>query len=123
MRARPVGIVAAGPACPGLGAARASNAKPTQHRRITRKTSRAMPIVYIGLGANLGDREATIRTALELLVADGDVEVDAVSSLRETDPVGFDPDYWRRGADLGWTSLLVQEAHGGGSISGAGRST
>ena len=49
-----------------------------------------MPIVYIGLGANLGDREATIRTALELLVADGDVEVDAVSSLRETDPVGYE---------------------------------
>jgi alkylation response protein AidB-like acyl-CoA dehydrogenase len=36
------------------------------------------------------------------------------------DPVGFGDDYWRRGADLGWTSLLVSEAHGGGSISGNG---
>jgi alkylation response protein AidB-like acyl-CoA dehydrogenase len=36
------------------------------------------------------------------------------------DPVGFGDDYWRRGADLGWTSLLVGEAHGGGSISGDG---
>jgi 2-amino-4-hydroxy-6-hydroxymethyldihydropteridine diphosphokinase len=49
-----------------------------------------MPIVYIGLGANLGDRESTIRTALELLAADGDVQVDAVSSLSETDPVGYE---------------------------------
>jgi alkylation response protein AidB-like acyl-CoA dehydrogenase len=36
------------------------------------------------------------------------------------DLAGFDAEYWRRGADLGWTSLLVDEAHGGGSISGDG---
>jgi alkylation response protein AidB-like acyl-CoA dehydrogenase len=36
------------------------------------------------------------------------------------DPAGFEADYWRRGAELGWTSLLVAEAHGGGTISGAG---
>ena len=36
------------------------------------------------------------------------------------DPLGFSPDYWRRGAELGWTSLLVAEADGGGSISGDG---
>lgn len=33
---------------------------------------------------------------------------------------GFDRDYWRQGAELGWTSLLVSEAHGGGTISGRG---
>jgi alkylation response protein AidB-like acyl-CoA dehydrogenase len=33
---------------------------------------------------------------------------------------GFDRSYWRQGADLGWTSLLVPEDLGGGSISGAG---
>jgi 2-amino-4-hydroxy-6-hydroxymethyldihydropteridine diphosphokinase len=49
-----------------------------------------MPNVYIGLGANLGDREATIRQALDLLAAEGDVEVVAVSSLRETDPLGYE---------------------------------
>lgn len=48
-----------------------------------------MPLVYIGLGSNLGDREATIRRALELLAADAAIEVEAVSSLRETDPVGY----------------------------------
>jgi len=35
----------------------------------------------------------------------------------ETDPIGFPPEYWRRGADLGWTSLLVPEGDGGGSLS------
>lgn len=36
------------------------------------------------------------------------------------DEDGFDRRYWQRGADLGWTSLLVPEALGGGSISGDG---
>jgi alkylation response protein AidB-like acyl-CoA dehydrogenase len=35
-------------------------------------------------------------------------------------PSGYDPGWWKRGAELGWTSLLVSEAHGGGSISGHG---
>jgi alkylation response protein AidB-like acyl-CoA dehydrogenase len=39
---------------------------------------------------------------------------------RRDDPAGFDRDYWRRGAELGWTSLLVTEANGGGSVSGSG---
>ena len=48
-----------------------------------------MPLVYVGLGSNLGDREGTIRQALERLAADARIEVVAVSSLRETDPVGY----------------------------------
>jgi alkylation response protein AidB-like acyl-CoA dehydrogenase len=50
---------------------------------------------------------------------DDQVPVETLRALRN-DPVGFDPEYWRRGAELGWTSLLVSEAHGGGSISGEG---
>ncbi len=42
-----------------------------------------------------------------------------VRQLRD-DPVGFDRRYWKQGAELGWTSLLVDEAHGGGTISGEG---
>jgi alkylation response protein AidB-like acyl-CoA dehydrogenase len=44
------------------------------------------------------------------------------SLLRELrgDPAGFGRDFWRQGADLGWTSLLVSEADGGGSVSGQG---
>lgn len=45
--------------------------------------------MYIGLGANLGDREAALRGALEALAAQPEVELIAVSTLRETDPVGY----------------------------------
>ena len=31
---------------------------------------------------------------------------------------GYDSDTWRRGAERGWTSLLVPEAAGGGAVSG-----
>ena len=34
--------------------------------------------------------------------------------------VSFDPAWWRRAAELGWTALLVPEDLGGGSISGNG---
>lgn len=43
---------------------------------------------YVGLGSNLGDREATLRRALEALGARYGVEVAAVSELQETAPVG-----------------------------------
>jgi 2-amino-4-hydroxy-6-hydroxymethyldihydropteridine diphosphokinase len=42
---------------------------------------------YIALGANLGDRLATLREATQRLVAIGTVE--ATSSVYETDPVGY----------------------------------
>jgi 2-amino-4-hydroxy-6-hydroxymethyldihydropteridine diphosphokinase len=44
---------------------------------------------FVGLGANLGDREQTLRRAVELLGAEEGVDVVAVSALRETDPVGL----------------------------------
>jgi 2-amino-4-hydroxy-6-hydroxymethyldihydropteridine diphosphokinase len=40
-------------------------------------------LAYVGLGSNLGDRNATIRAAVAALPG-----VVAVSELRETDPVG-----------------------------------
>ena len=43
----------------------------------------------MGLGANLGDREGAIRSAVDLLGAEPGIEVVAVSRLRETDPVGY----------------------------------
>ncbi|MHC4859865.1 MAG: pantoate--beta-alanine ligase, partial [Planctomycetota bacterium] len=44
-------------------------------------------IVYLGLGSNLGDREANIKTALAHLESK-DIEVLKVSELIETEPVG-----------------------------------
>ena len=43
---------------------------------------------YVGLGANLGERETTIGRALELLAATVGVDVTRVSTLRETEPWG-----------------------------------
>jgi 2-amino-4-hydroxy-6-hydroxymethyldihydropteridine diphosphokinase len=42
---------------------------------------------YLGLGSNVGEREDNIRRAVELLEERG-VDVEAVSSLYETEPVG-----------------------------------
>jgi len=43
---------------------------------------------YVGLGANLGDRERTLRAAVDALAAEVGVAVVAVSALRVTEPVG-----------------------------------
>ncbi len=42
--------------------------------------------------------------------------------VRELHAAGesFDPAWWRRAAELGWTALLVPEELGGGSVSGSG---
>ncbi len=48
-----------------------------------------MARAYIGLGANLGDRAATLTRAIELLAERPEIDVVAVSSFRETDPVGY----------------------------------
>jgi 2-amino-4-hydroxy-6-hydroxymethyldihydropteridine diphosphokinase len=43
---------------------------------------------YVGLGANLGPREATILRAVDLLAAQPGIELLELSSLVETEPVG-----------------------------------
>jgi 2-amino-4-hydroxy-6-hydroxymethyldihydropteridine diphosphokinase len=43
---------------------------------------------YVGLGSNLGEREETLRGALARLDEVEGLDVVAVSSFRETDPVG-----------------------------------
>jgi 2-amino-4-hydroxy-6-hydroxymethyldihydropteridine diphosphokinase len=48
-----------------------------------------MARAFVGFGANLGDRETTIRAALEALAARPGIEIVAVSALRETEPVGY----------------------------------
>jgi 2-amino-4-hydroxy-6-hydroxymethyldihydropteridine diphosphokinase len=60
---------------------------------------------YVGVGANLGDREATIRTALAALPG-----VIAVSALRETEPVGVvDQPPFLNGAAALETQLSARE--------------
>jgi 2-amino-4-hydroxy-6-hydroxymethyldihydropteridine diphosphokinase len=69
-----------------------------------------MPLVFVGLGANLGDREATIGRAVELLGRTPGVEVVAVSTLRETEPVDYlDQPRFLNGAVALETSLSARE--------------
>ena len=48
-----------------------------------------MTRAYIGLGSNLGDREATLRAAVAELAAAPGVEVVGVSTLVDTEPMGL----------------------------------
>jgi alkylation response protein AidB-like acyl-CoA dehydrogenase len=52
---------------------------------------------------------------------DTEMPVTRVRELAKTQD-GFDRAWWRRGAELGWTSLLVRETDGGGTLSGNGTS-
>lgn len=49
-----------------------------------------MARAFVGIGSNLGKPEELIGSALGLLASEDGVEVLAVSTLRETDPVGFE---------------------------------
>jgi 2-amino-4-hydroxy-6-hydroxymethyldihydropteridine diphosphokinase len=48
-----------------------------------------VPHVYVGLGSNLGDREGTLRRAVDHLAAEPGIDVLRVSRFLETDPVGY----------------------------------
>lgn len=52
-----------------------------------------MKIVYLGLGSNIGDREAVLRSALTELDRP-DLKLRRVSSLYETEPIGFREQGW-----------------------------
>lgn len=69
-----------------------------------------MARAFVGLGSNLGEPEALIRSALELLASEEGIEVLAVSTLRETDPVGYEdqPRFLNGAAELA-TELSPRE--------------
>ncbi|QSQ08838.1 Bifunctional folate synthesis protein [Koleobacter methoxysyntrophicus] len=53
-----------------------------------------MPKAYLGLGSNLGDRLNNLKQALRLLESHEGIAVDKVSSIYETEPVGFKEQDW-----------------------------
>lgn len=67
-------------------------------------------IAYVSLGANLGDRERSLRRALELLAAREGVRIVRVSSFRATEPWGLveQPTFVNAAAELE-TSLAPRE--------------
>jgi 2-amino-4-hydroxy-6-hydroxymethyldihydropteridine diphosphokinase len=65
---------------------------------------------FVGIGSNLGEPERQIAAALELLRAEEGIEVVAVSSLRETEPVGYlDQPNFLNGAAAVETELSPRE--------------
>ncbi|HEV3130389.1 MAG TPA: acyl-CoA dehydrogenase family protein [Acidimicrobiales bacterium] len=64
------------------------------------------------------DQQLLLETTRKFLESTAPLET--VRRLADEEPAGFDRDWWRSGAELGWTSLLVSEADGGGSVSGHG---
>src|SRR5918994_2232090 len=48
-----------------------------------------MARAYVGLGSNLGDREGALRAAVAALGATEGIQVVAVSTFRETEPVDY----------------------------------
>ncbi len=64
-----------------------------------------------------GEQEFFRNTTAAFLEAQ--VPAGEIRRLRDN-PAGFEGRYWRGGAELGWTSLLVSEENGGGTISGLG---
>jgi 2-amino-4-hydroxy-6-hydroxymethyldihydropteridine diphosphokinase len=68
---------------------------------------------YVGLGANLGEREATLRAAVDALGAEERIEVVALSTLRETEPVGVsEQPLYLNGAVALETTLSARELLG-----------
>ena len=78
---------------------------------------------YVGLGSNLGEREAQIRQALEAMAALPETELVRASSLYDTEPVGEtdQPNFLNAVAELEtdlsaqqllWNLLLVEKRLG-----------
>lgn len=66
--------------------------------------------VYISLGSNMGDKEETLRHAVQLLQQHEEIKVVKLSSIYETDPVGYtDQDLFLNMVILVHTTLSAQE--------------
>ncbi len=64
-----------------------------------------------------GEQQLLVDTTRSFLQAAGGL---TATRAQQGNPLGYDADAWRHGAELGWTSLLVSEDRGGGSVSDSG---
>lgn len=53
-----------------------------------------MPIAYLSFGSNVGNRKKHIKDALEILEKNSSIKIKCVSSLYETEPVGYEDQDW-----------------------------
>jgi 2-amino-4-hydroxy-6-hydroxymethyldihydropteridine diphosphokinase len=61
-----------------------------------------VPLAYLGLGSNVGDRRAHLEAALREIAAFATIR--RVSSFYRTEPVGFadQPDFWNAAVEIAW---------------------
>lgn len=64
-----------------------------------------------------GEQQLLVETTRSFLQAAGGL---TATRAQQSNPLGYDVDAWRQGAELGWATLLVSEDRGGGSASGNG---
>ncbi|SPM41421.1 Acyl-CoA dehydrogenase related to the alkylation response protein AidB [Mycobacterium numidiamassiliense] len=69
--------------------------------------------------ASVDSPEMTLFASTTQAFLDREVPLSRVRELHEVS-TSFEPGWWRRAAELGWTALLVPERLGGGSVSGNG---
>jgi alkylation response protein AidB-like acyl-CoA dehydrogenase len=85
-----------------------------------RDVDRHPAAVTVGWGTKMDVELTSEQTMLQKSTRDFLEARAPVHRVREliSDPVGYDPEIWETGASLGWSAMLVPEAHGG---SGLGR--
>ncbi len=111
----------------GPGRRRAAEGHGRQHDRPVQGPERDRPQARRARARSLLTRAVTEAANPERLLfastTQSFLEKEAsLGRLRELHEAGisFEPDWWRRAAELGWTSLLVPEELGGGTVSGDG---
>ncbi|MFI5507870.1 acyl-CoA dehydrogenase family protein [Mycobacterium sp. NPDC051804] len=67
--------------------------------------------------ATASDAEIQLFVSTTRAFLDRDMSIEYIRDLHSHGR-GFDKDWWRRGAELGWTSLLAPEELGGGCVTG-----
>jgi len=53
-----------------------------------------MPVAYIGLGSNIGNKSGNILKALDILGQFNGLKITKISSFYETEPVGYEDQDW-----------------------------
>jgi len=68
-----------------------------------------MPIAYVGLGSNIGDKAGNILRALNILSQFDGIKVTKVSSFYETEPIGYEDQDWFINAVAQVETILTPE--------------
>ena len=76
-------------------------------------------MVRLIMDLELNDDQQLFRETTRKFLEDS-CPLETVRQIAADEPRGYHPEWWQRGAELGWVSMLVPEELGGGSVSGNG---